>query len=321
MIDIYTGVSFITYFEVIKECTLQEIKEKLEKILNTHINIYKNTNSYFNKFKEAPKNSSFVSFNTNNGCINFTKEQINQCKDIFENEVICNISRGMSGVKEDTEWVNPFDKETTKRLKKIGYSEFDLEDPNIQNFINKYGIENLEKGYLIVDSYESSEDNLLYNVKVVARFGKSNFKSTFDARMSAKNNGIKFIDNIPNLPKHIYIDTPENRKAVEKEIKENKIYWTIEHYLYELDKKESDKPKEETTRYKYEKEYGKVDHIVWIYIDKNNYSKKEQEILEEKFELYKDTFGNHFINNKHLFIEHLDKEKLEYELIKSLLEN
>jgi hypothetical protein len=301
---------------------LQEIKKQLENILNTHINVHQSEGDYYSyKFKTVPKNSLFVNFNTNNGCIGFSKEQIQKCKDIFENKVICEISRGESGVKEDIEWTNPFDKKTTERLEKIGYTEFDLEDSYVQNFINKHGIENLEKGYLTVNSYESSEDNLIYNSQIVARFGKSNFKNTFDARMIAKKEGIKFIEDIPHLPKHIYLDTPENRKIIEESIKKDKIFWTIENYLYELDKKEENLKTEETTRYKYEKEYGKVNHVVWIYIDKNNYTKEEQEILEEKFELYKETFASSFIYNKEVLIEHLDKNRLEYDLIKSLLEN
>lgn len=321
MLELYSGITFLTFFDYIKESELQEIKNKLENILNTPINIHRDENYYKHKFNEAKEDSSFVSFGTNNGCVNFSKEKIKECKSIFKNQVVCNISRGMSGVKEDIKWINPYDELMTSRLEKLGYSEFDLEDEHIQEFINKHGIENLEKGYLVVNSYESSENNLLYNVQIVGRLGKSNFKNTFDARMKAKKDGIKFIEDIPHLPKHIYLDTLENREIINKAIKENKIYWTIENYLYSLDKKEEDLPKEETTRYKYEKEYGKVDHLVWIYIDKSNYSIEEQQILEDKFEIYQDTFSHAFINNKELFISHLDKEKLEYALIVSLLKN
>ena len=321
MLELYSGITFLTFFDYIRESELQEIKNKLENILNTPINIHRDENYYKHKFNEAKEDSSFVSFGTNNGCVNFSKEKIKECKSIFKNQVVCNISRGMSGVKEDIKWINPYDELMTSRLEKLGYSKFDLEDEHIQEFINKHGIENLEKGYLIVNSYESSENNLLYNVQIVGRLGKSNFKNTFDARIKAKRDGIKFIEDIPHLPKHIYLDTLENREIINKAIKEDKIYWTIENYLYSLDKKEADLPKEETTRYKYEKEYGKVDHLVWIYIDKSNYSIEEQQILEDKFEIYQDTFSHAFINNKELFISHLDKEKLEYDLIVSLLKN
>lgn len=95
-------------------------------------------------------------------------------------------------------------------FKKLGY-----EDDDIELIINEWGLENVNKGY---DVFDFDGTGML---QVEAIGDVDAFKSDEDAVEEADADGVKIIP-VSELPDNFdrkylgWIDTPENRKAIEK---------------------------------------------------------------------------------------------------------
>lgn len=104
-------------------------------------------------------------------------------------------------------------------FKKLGY-----EDNDIESVINNWGLENVNKGY---ETFDFDETGML---QIEAIGDVDAFESDEDAVEEAIANGIKIIS-VHELPDNFdrrylgWIDTPENREAIEQYCKNESNYY------------------------------------------------------------------------------------------------
>lgn len=119
-----------------------------------------------------------------------------------------------------TEFMNKGLKENRYlRFKKLGY-----EDNDIESVINNWGLENVNKGY---ETFDFDGTGML---QIEAIGDVDAFESDEDAVEEAIANGIKIIS-VHELPDNFdrrylgWIDTPENREAIEQYCKNESNYY------------------------------------------------------------------------------------------------
>ena len=118
-----------------------------------------------------------------------------------------------------------------KEYEKTGISLDDL----MSLVADGWKAEDLAHGYIAVDTGSGTEIDLPHTVQIQTIDRLGFYKSDDEARKQAAIDGVKFINDMSELEKGVYVDTPKNREACATCLQKHPEY-RIENVLPKLDK-------------------------------------------------------------------------------------
>ena len=116
----------------------------------------------------------------------------------------------------------PFGKEEEPVLsheRRTALHKKELDDDDIEEMIEDWGLEAVEKGYAVFADRETSIRMAEYIDKIDEL---RTFNTSKAARKQASKDGVKFINDMEGVEPNFYIDTPENREHIAKVLHESR---------------------------------------------------------------------------------------------------